>query len=96
MRREMLEKVHCSHMGLEATMRHVRETIFWPHINIDVRHCVESCDACQAYSRRQPKETLLQHVPNGLWEKVGIDLFMFDQRDYVIKVGYLINYWEID
>ena len=62
-----------------------------------MRHFIETCDACQAYSRRQPKEILLQHdVPNGPWEKVGIDLFMFDQRDYVITVDYLTNYWEID
>ena len=97
MRRDMMERVHSSHMGIEATPQRVRETIYWPQINMDVRHFIEACDACQSYSRRQPKETLMQHNPlERIWEKVGIDLFMFDHRDYVIIVDYFTNYWEID
>ena len=97
MRREILHKLHCSHMGVEATLKRARETVFWPHINSDVRNIIESCDACQAYCRRQPRETLRQHdVPEKPWEKVGVDLFTFDHRNYVIIVDYLTNYWEID
>ena len=46
---------------------------------------------------KQQKETLMPHdVPSRPWAKVGTDLFMFDNKDYLITVDYLSNFWEID
>ena len=97
MRREMLARLHTSHMGTEATLKRARETIYWPHINTEIRDYINKCDACQSTARRQPKETLQQYeIPQRVWETVGIDLFTFDNRDYMVIVDYLTNYWEID
>ena len=30
------------------------------------------------------------------WEKVGVDLFTLDNKDYLITVDYYSNYWEVD
>ena len=35
-------------------------------------------------------------IPTRPWEKVGSDLFSWLNKDYLITVDYLSNYWEVD
>ena len=41
--------------------------------------------------------TLISYeVPNRPWAKVEVDLFTFNERDYLIIVDYFSGFWEID
>ena len=35
-------------------------------------------------------------MPTRQWEKIGVDLFELEGKDYLIIVDYLSNFWEID
>ena len=44
---------------------------------------------CQVFSRSQQRETLLPHkVPQGPWEKLGIDFFEFQSTTYLLIADY--------
>ena len=44
---------------------------------------------CQTFSRSQQRETLLPHeVPQGPWEKLGIDFFEFESTTYLLIADY--------
>ena len=43
-----------------------------------------------------PTTLMPVETPSRPWEKLGVDLFSFDNKDFLIKVDYLSNYWEID
>ena len=46
---------------------------------------------------KQQKETLRSHkAPKHPWEKIGTDLFQFNDIDYMVTVDYLFNFWEVD
>ena len=46
---------------------------------------------------KQSKETLRSHeVPNRPWAKVRVDIFTFNERNYLITVDYFSGFWEID
>lgn len=97
MRAEVLRQLHSAHMGVESTLRRARETVYWPWISAEIRDLVTTCDTCQTHATRQQKESLMPHdPPKRPWEKVGVDLFTFSGRDYIIQVDYLTNYWEVD
>ena len=63
----------------------------------DIRQVVEKCEACRSYERSQQKETLItRETPTLQWEKVSVDLFSWEGRDYQVIVDYTSNFWEVD
>ena len=97
MRKDTLHQLHRSHMGVEATIRRVRDTVFWPGINGEVQHLIENCEACQTFQPAQQRETFQDHQrPSLPWAKVAADLFVFEGRNYLVTVDYYTNFWEVD
>jgi len=42
------------------------------------------------------KETLLSHdIPERPWQTVGIDLLIYDSKDYLITTDYTLNIWKV-
>lgn len=97
LRLDMKGKVHAGHPGINACLRRARQLIFWPGMSNDIRSYVETCDTCATHSVKQPQQPLQLHaVPNRPWEKIGIDLFKFNGRNYLMTIDYFSNFFEID
>ncbi len=97
LRRQMLIELHSAHQGLESIMRRARESIYWPHLNQELRDHIARCQACSTYRDKQSKEPLIPHeIPDRAWAKLGCDLFEFDNRNYLITVDYFSTFFEID
>ena len=97
MRADVKQRLHAAHLGHESMLRRARELIYWPKMNHEIKQLADSCDICQAHSPRQSKEPLIPHQRGDTpWQKIGIDLFSIDQRDYMVTVDYLSNFWEVD
>ena len=62
-----------------------------------VKELVSKCSVCNTYQPKQCKEPLLSHDPPALpLSKVGVDLFIYENRNYVITVDYFSNFFEVD
>lgn len=97
MRDEMKRQLHKSHSGIDSTLRRARDSLYWPGMSAEIKQHVESCETCCKYGASQQKETLHgQQIPSRPWERVGVDLFSLDGREYMITVDYFSNFWEID
>ena len=97
LRSEMLNALHSTHTGIEGCLKRSRECLFWPGMSSDIKNLISTCEICLTYSSANQQETLIQHdVPKRQWEKIGIDLFQFEGKDYLISVDYLSNFWEVD
>lgn len=96
-RADILDRLHSAHTGVNGCQRRARETVFWPGITADIKRLVEGCQICERHQQSTQKEPLLSHPPPcRVWEKVGVDIFTFDDRDYLVTVDYLSGYFEID
>ncbi|XP_060084279.1 uncharacterized protein K02A2.6-like [Ylistrum balloti] len=63
----------------------------------DIEQFVSECSVCNAHSTSQQKEPLISHeVTARPWQKIGIDIFTLNQRDFLITVDYFSNYFEVD
>ncbi|KAK0148890.1 hypothetical protein N1851_010688 [Merluccius polli] len=97
MRMEMLQRIHESHLGSENCRRRAREVLFWPGMSQSISETVNSCDVCCTYQKRQTKEPLHPHsVPERPWQKIGVDLFTFDQQEYLLIVDYYSKFIEVE
>ena len=66
------------------------------NINADITNMVSNCSACLEKRQYHQKEPLIAHeVPTAPWHKVGMDLFSFKGRDYLLVVDYFSNYPEV-
>ena len=70
--------------------------MYWPNNNADITDMVSNCSACLEYRRYHQQEPLIAHqVPTAPWHKVGMGLFSFKGRDYLLVVDYFGNYPEV-
>ena len=97
LRGEMKLKIHSSHMGAESCFRRARECMFWQGMTAEVKEMIAACETCRKYEKSQPNQPLMPlEIPSRPWERIGVNLFTFDNKDFLITVDYFSNYWEID
>ncbi|KAK7105231.1 hypothetical protein V1264_016637 [Littorina saxatilis] len=97
MRHEMKTAVHSTHSGIDGCLKRARECLFWPGMSGDIKHFISSCEVCSTFQSANQPESLMPHdLPSRQWEKVGVDLFEFEGRNYLVTVDYFSNFWEID
>ncbi|XP_041483070.1 uncharacterized protein K02A2.6-like [Lytechinus variegatus] len=96
MRQYILNQVHEGHLGIEKCKKRAREVIYWPRINADITEMVQNCTSCLMYKPKQQAESLNPHaVPNRPWEKIAVDLFTLNKREYMVVVDYYSQFIEV-
>ena len=96
LRSEILNILHQGHIGIERTQLSARNTVYWPGISKSITELISNCETCISFRNAQSTEPLLKHeIPDQPWVKIGTDLFLFDNKDYVIAVDYTSKFFEI-
>ena len=76
-RSDIVKSLHESHIGVEGALRRAHDIVYWPGITAQLKDYLSKCSICHRYRPEQCREPLQPHiVPNLLWEKVGVDLFI--------------------
>lgn len=73
----------------------VQESVWWSGISAQIKEIVTKCEICQKH-RIQYRERLIQtKVPERPWQKVGMDLFEWSKKTYLLIVNYFLRYIEV-
>ncbi|KAL1446555.1 hypothetical protein WDU94_005570 [Cyamophila willieti] len=101
LRKEFLEKLHSSHLGVEATLKLARETLFWPGITDDVKNKVASCETCARFGPNQTPQQMMTHViPESPFEVVSMDVLEVTiknkKRRFLVTVDHYSDFFELD
>lgn len=96
LRKDMLNKLHVAHLGIQKTKSRTRNIFYWPRMTVDIDDFISKCSACLKYSRNVIKEPLIAHErPKIPFAKVGTDILTFGGRDYLVIVDYFSNWIEL-
>lgn len=96
LRKEMLQKIHMGHLGIEKCRQRARDVIFWPGMSAQIADLISSCDICLENRNSNQKEPMIpSQVPTLPWEMVATDLFHWEGSDYLIVVDAYSRYFEI-
>jgi hypothetical protein len=102
LRADMIQRLHHSHCGMEATLRLARETVYWPNITDHIKNKIGNCHICISNSVSNRKEPMQSVQPPELpFQLVSMDLMETDDEDqvrrhYLITVDHYSDYFEID
>lgn len=97
LRSEMKRKVHAGHTGINSCLRRARNYIFWPGMSAEIRQFVEACDICASLQIKQQQEPLCLHdIPERPWQKVAMDIFTVQSRNYLVTTDYFSQFFEVD
>ena len=89
MQKDILNKLHTPHMGMEKTKLRAKSSVFWPSINNDIEQVTRQCETCNSLAKSQRKEPLMPHeIPTRPWQNIGTDLMYFDNDNYIIVTDY--------
>ena len=95
-RGKMLEIIHESHLGIEKCKSRARSVIYWPGMSKDIENMVSKCSTCAKFRRANQKQPMIPHpVPDRAWQKIGTDIFQYNNKDYLLMVDYYSKYPEI-
>ena len=94
LRAEMKKDIRASHAGAEGCLKRARESVYWPGMNSELKHWISTCKPCRLFEVSHGKEILMSHdIPKRPWEKIAVDLFTLNQKDYLITVDYYSGYY---
>ena len=97
MRREILQQLHHSHMGMEKTKQRARSVVYWPGINRNIEEMISQCITCDRLQMQPRKHPLINtEIPEYPWERIGADIFSFRGEEHLIIVDYYSRYFEVD
>ena len=89
----MVQTIHSILLGVERCLRRARECLYRPGMTKEIKSHAAQCDVCRSFDNRQQKETLHPHsVPTRPWAKIDIDLFILNDRNYLITVDYFQDF----
>ena len=97
LRRQMKERVHQGHLGINSCLRRAKDVMYWPGMASEIRQFIETCGTCATYQSRQAQEDqIITPVPSLPWQKVATDICSWAGKDYLITTDYHSNYFEFD
>ena len=97
LRKEMLTKIHKAHQGADSSIRRAGETLFWPAMSAAIRHACSTGCLCAQYKAERPTEPMQsQEIPQLPWERISVDLFELDGKQYLVSVDHYSDFIEID
>jgi len=97
LRNEMLKRLHSAHLGHQSMVRRARNKIFWIGMNNDIKQIARSCEPCEERKPQNQRQPLLQHSDGkGPWDKIATDIFVIENKSYLLVIDYFTNYIELD
>lgn len=97
MRKDMLKKVHIGHLGVAKTKLRAREVMFWPSMNAQIQDMISHCQPCLTHRKENCKQPLIPHeIPTRAWEKIGADIFHFNNNSYLLIIDYFSKFVEVE
>ena len=55
------------------------------NFNSEIKEMIARCETCRKFAASQPGTLILVETPSNSWEKIGVDLFSFNNKNFPIK-----------
>ena len=92
LRENYLQRLHEGHLSASKTITNAKQHMFWPGIKADIKDYTRRCQVCIKRSR-PAREPLQPHeIPDGPWQKLGMDFFDLKGKCYILICDYFSKF----
>lgn len=91
----VLDKIHSGHLGITKCRARAAQSVWWPGMSLQIAEMVRNCESCRRESNAQQAPLLRSEFPSRPWEKLGSDLFFFENKWYLLVVDYHSRFIEV-
>lgn len=96
-RKDVLELLHDTHVGIVRSKALARSYVWWPGIDVDIENWIKCCKACQAMQNKKSEVELSNWpVTTKPFERVHIDFYSFDNNTFLILVDTYSKWLEVE
>ena len=95
MQKQILDSIHEGHQGIVKCRAFAKSTVWWPGISKDIQDKINECSICEKYREDKTEPLKPTETPEYPWQKVGSDLFEWEEKHYLIIVDYFSRWIEI-
>jgi hypothetical protein len=96
LQKEMLDKIHESHLGIVKCKSRARDVLFWIGMAQDIEDRVKSCEICAKHQNVNAKEPMIMpEIPDRPWSIIAADLFEYQSQHYLLVVDYFSKWPEV-
>lgn len=103
MRSDMINRLHRSHQGIEATLKLAKDTMFLPKMTTNIKNRVRNCDMCIQHSEPRIMEPMQTHaIPKLPFNRVTKNVLEFRDKDigkkhyFLVTADYYSDFFELD
>ena len=92
LRESYLQRLHEGHLSASKVLSNTRQHMFWPGMEADIKDYMRRCTVC--IERSRPARDLLQpyEIPDGPWQKLGMDFFDLQGKYYILICDYFSKF----
>ena len=91
----MLDRIHTGHQGITKCRERARQSIWWPGLSKQLEEMVKCCTECCKTQTQRFEPLIPSCLPELPWQKIGTDLFEWNQNTYLLIVDYYSRFIEI-
>ena len=95
LQKDILQKLHSSHQGINTCKRRASQSVWWPGLNEDLETMVNNCSTCCKMQSQQAEPLMPTPLPSLPWQKVGVNPFEYKKSSYIIMIDYFSCFIEI-
>lgn len=100
-RKNILQRLHMSHSGIDGTLSLARRNIFWPGMTTEIKNKIKECSICTEMSYSQCKLPMQTHpIPEYPFQYVSLDVLTTNykgkKRYFLVTIDHYSDYFELN
>ena len=95
LRKNILEKIHEGHQGVNKCRNRAKDIVRRPGISRDIGNWVKYCAVCCKERPNVCEPMICAEISLRPWQKIAADLFCFEGKNYLLVVDYFSRYIEL-
>ena len=92
LRESYLQRLHEGHLSASKTLTNAKLHMFWPRMEAYIKDYRRRCQVCIKRSRPAREPPQPHKIPDGPWQKLGMDFFNLKGKCYILICDYFSKF----